>query len=127
MLVKFDPLSKNKINSNDTQRAIRAYEIKKYTKKSLFEWFNKTKSNHYITGDDLSQTIFQHSIQFEPTFVFPYVTYFAEATNSELYLLPFKQFLLVKNNNFKIHDLTQGKIYNNTSVKWQLFKKKYNY
>ena len=45
MLVKFDPLSKNKINSNDSQRTIRAYEIKKYTKKSLFEWFNKTKPN----------------------------------------------------------------------------------
>ena len=93
----------------------------------LLNVFNKTKSNYYITGDDLSETIFQHSIQFEPTFVFPYVAYFAEATNSELYLLPFKQFLLVKNNNFKIHDLTQDKIYNNTSVKWQLFKKKYNY
>ena len=45
MLVKFDPLSKNKINLNDSQRAIRAYEIKKYTKKSLFQWFNKTKPN----------------------------------------------------------------------------------
>ncbi len=43
MLVKFDPLSKNKINSNDSQRTVRAYEIKKYTKKSITEWFKKTK------------------------------------------------------------------------------------
>ena len=42
-LIKIDPLVKNKINPNDTQRSIRAYEIKKYTKKSLFEWFKKTK------------------------------------------------------------------------------------
>ena len=44
-LIKIDSTSKNKINANDVQRSIRAYEIKKYTKKSLFEWFNKTKSN----------------------------------------------------------------------------------
>ena len=45
-LVKLDPLIKNRINQSDTQRAIRAYEIKMYTKKSIYEWFKKTKSNH---------------------------------------------------------------------------------
>jgi tRNA dimethylallyltransferase len=45
MLINLDPISKNKINLNDTQRSIRAYEIKKYTKKSMFEWFNKTTKN----------------------------------------------------------------------------------
>ena len=45
-LVKLDPLIKNQINQSDTQRAIRAYEIKMYTKKSIYEWFKKTKSNH---------------------------------------------------------------------------------
>ncbi len=44
-LIEIDPYSKNKINHNDIQRSIRAYEIKKYTKLSMFEWFNKTKSN----------------------------------------------------------------------------------
>ena len=29
-LIKLDPLAKNKINPNDAQRSIRAYEIKKY-------------------------------------------------------------------------------------------------
>ena len=42
-LIKIDSHSKNRINPNDTQRMIRAYEIKKYTKTSLFEWFKKTK------------------------------------------------------------------------------------
>ena len=44
-LVKLDPLTKNRINSSDTQRIIRAYEIKLYTQKSIYKWFDKTKSN----------------------------------------------------------------------------------
>ena len=44
-LLKLDPISKNKINSTDTQRSIRAYEVKKYTKKSIHDWFKDTKSN----------------------------------------------------------------------------------
>ena len=42
-LIKIDPKSKIKINKNDRQRSIRAYEVKLYTKKSLFDWFGKTK------------------------------------------------------------------------------------
>ena len=41
-LIKIDPLIKNKINPNDPQRSIRAYEVKKYSKVSLIEWFKKT-------------------------------------------------------------------------------------
>jgi len=44
-LLKLDPSSKGKINPTDTQRSIRAYEVKKFTKKSLYEWFKNTKSN----------------------------------------------------------------------------------
>ena len=44
-LIKLDPLTKNRINSSDTQRIIRAYEIKLYTQKSIYKWFDKTKSN----------------------------------------------------------------------------------
>ena len=36
-LIKLDPISKNKISSTDTQRTLRAYEVKKYTKKSIYE------------------------------------------------------------------------------------------
>ena len=42
-LVKLDPISKLKISSTDTQRTLRAYEVKKYTKKSIYEWAKKTK------------------------------------------------------------------------------------
>ena len=43
-LLKLDPKSKNKINPTDVQRSIRAYEVKLFTKKSLHDWFRKTKS-----------------------------------------------------------------------------------
>jgi tRNA dimethylallyltransferase len=43
-LLKLDPLIKNKIEPYDTQRSLRAYEVKKFTKKSIFEWFKLTKS-----------------------------------------------------------------------------------
>ena len=42
-LIKLDPLIKNLIDSNDSQRTIRAYEIIKYTKISMTKWFQRTK------------------------------------------------------------------------------------
>ena len=44
-LLKIDPRVKGKINNNDTQRSIRAYEIKSYSKKSMYDWLAQTKSN----------------------------------------------------------------------------------
>ena len=49
-LLKLDPPLKGKINPTDSQRSIRAYEVKKFTKKSLYEWFKNTKSN-YLESD----------------------------------------------------------------------------
>ena len=49
-LIKLDPKSKDKINPTDTQRSIRAYEVKQFTKKSLKDWFQNTKS--YFEKDD---------------------------------------------------------------------------
>ena len=48
-LQKIDPLVKNKIEKNDSQRSIRAYEIKYYTKKSLFKWFQNSKKSFLDT------------------------------------------------------------------------------
>ncbi len=42
-LIKIDPKIQYRINSNDSQRSIRAYEIKYYTKISMYDWLNKTK------------------------------------------------------------------------------------
>ena len=43
-LLELDPKVKNRILSTDSQRAQRAYEVKLKTKRSLFEWIAKTKS-----------------------------------------------------------------------------------
>ena len=42
-LLKIDPSVKNKINPTDAQRSIRAYEVISISKKSIFEWYKKTK------------------------------------------------------------------------------------
>ena len=44
-LLVLDPKVKNKINPKDSQRIQRAYEVKLKTKKSLFDWFEKTRSD----------------------------------------------------------------------------------
>ena len=44
-LIKLDPLVISKINANDVHRSLRAYEVKKYTKISLYKWFEKTRKN----------------------------------------------------------------------------------
>ena len=44
-LVKIDPLSKKFVSPTDTQRSMRAYEVKKFTNKSLFTFKKKTKVN----------------------------------------------------------------------------------
>ena len=44
-LLKLDPLSKNFVINTDSQRSMRAYEVKKFTKNSLSIWIKKTKSN----------------------------------------------------------------------------------
>ena len=44
-LLKLDPKIKGKILPSDSQRIQRAYEVKLKTKKSLFDWFNDTKSD----------------------------------------------------------------------------------
>ena len=49
-LLKLDPLIKNTIEKNDVQRSVRAYEIKSHTKKSIINWFKKTKK--YISSDE---------------------------------------------------------------------------
>ena len=49
-LIKLDSNSKEKINPTDAQRSIRAYEVKQFTKKSLHDWFQNTKS--YFEKDD---------------------------------------------------------------------------
>jgi tRNA dimethylallyltransferase len=43
-LLKLDPKIKGKFDPNDTQRSIRAYEIKSYTNISMYDWLVRTES-----------------------------------------------------------------------------------
>jgi len=45
-LLKLDPRSKKHIKPSDTQRSIRAYEVKLFTNRSLYEWFKNTRSTY---------------------------------------------------------------------------------
>ncbi len=44
-LIKLDPLAEGLVLPTDPQRTMRAYEVKKFTNKSLFEFLKETKSN----------------------------------------------------------------------------------
>ena len=44
-LILIDPISKNMISPTDTQRTMRAYEVKGFTNKSIYKWISNTKSD----------------------------------------------------------------------------------
>lgn len=62
----------------------------------LARLFPKIKEGGFVAGDDFCRNIFQHKAGFEPTLVFPYAVYFAEAVGARIYALPYKQFILQK-------------------------------
>jgi hypothetical protein len=58
--------------------------------------WDKIKPGGHIGGDDLSPNIWGHPQEFEPTLVFPFALYFAEAKQAPIYLLEHGQFLIAK-------------------------------
>ncbi len=44
-LLSIDPMSRNKVSPTDSQRTMRAYEVKTFTKKSIYDWASNTKSD----------------------------------------------------------------------------------
>lgn len=87
----------------------------------LIKIYNKIKNDGWIGGDDFSKTLWQHGTKFEPTFVFPFAVYFAEASGAQIFALPNLQFLIHKNKNkkFSFIDLTGN--YNDTSLRKQCY------
>jgi len=74
----------------------------------LIRLFPKIREGGWIGGDDFSRTVWQHATIFEPTLVFPFAVYFAEAVGARIYALPNSQFLMEKDNvhSFSFVDLT---------------------
>lgn len=72
----------------------------------LLAW-PKIREGGVIGGDDCVPGAWQHAAGYEPTFVSPWVAYFAEAMRAPLTVLPGNQFLIQKRNDgFRINDLT---------------------
>ncbi len=89
----------------------------------LINAWNKIKQGGLIGGDDFSETIWQHSRNYEPTLIFPFAVYFAEAVGAQIFALPFQQFLIKKSDvGFRFNDLT-GK-YNDQTLRNQFWADK---
>jgi hypothetical protein len=74
----------------------------------LIRVYPKVRAGGFLGGDDFCQTMWQHKTSFEPSLVFPFAVYFAEAVGATIYGLPYGQFLLQKagGQHFAFVDLT---------------------
>jgi len=74
----------------------------------LIRWYPKVRLGGFIGGDDFTRTMWQHATSFEPTLVFPFAVYFAEAVGAAIYALPYSQFCVQKTaaRHFAFVDLT---------------------
>jgi len=68
----------------------------------------KVKENGFIAGDDFMPSPWQHGAHFEPTLVFPFAVYFAEANDLPIVATPFDQFVIQKRSalGFSFTDFT---------------------
>jgi len=62
----------------------------------LIRVYPKIRTEGFLGGDDFSRTIWQHKTNLEPTLVFPFAVYFAEAVGATIYSLPNIQFCMHK-------------------------------
>lgn len=86
----------------------------------LIKLYPKVKPGGYIGGDDLCRSIWQHSLEYEPTMVYPFALYFAEAVSARLIALPFRQFLIEKNTSGSFELIDTTGYYTDPSMKSQL-------
>jgi hypothetical protein len=86
----------------------------------LIRTWPKVRRGGWIGGDDFIPTIWQQHPGFEPTLVFPFAVYFAEAVDARIIALPYRQFLIERPHvpKFEFVDLTGT--YSNTQLRDQL-------
>ena len=54
----------------------------------LIRAYPKVRTGGFLCGDDFNQSVWEHTTGFEPTLVFPFAVYFAEAVGANIYALP---------------------------------------
>jgi len=74
----------------------------------LIRVYPKVRAGGFLGGDDFTRLVWEHNTRFEPTLVFPFAVYFAEAVGASIYALPYSQFCLQKTSSsqFAFVDLT---------------------
>jgi hypothetical protein len=74
----------------------------------LIRVYPKVRAGGFLGGDDFTRSVWEHNTTFEPTLVFPFAVYFAEAVGATIYALPYSQFCLQKGDGtqFAFVDLT---------------------
>lgn len=74
----------------------------------LIRVYPKVRPGGFVGGDDFTRSVWEHNTAFEPTLVFPFAVYFAEAVGATIYALPHAQFCMQKGNGaqFAFVDLT---------------------
>jgi|SRR5580704_174397 hypothetical protein len=74
----------------------------------LIRLYPKVRPGGFLGGDDFTRSVWEHKTDFEPTLVFPFAVYFAEAVGATIYALPYSQFCIQKTNGaqFAFVDLT---------------------
>jgi hypothetical protein len=70
----------------------------------LLSIWPKLKPGGIIGGDDFVPSVWQHPARYEPTLVFPYAVYFAEAMDVPITALPYEQFMIEKRSPFSFAD-----------------------
>ncbi|MEM9273586.1 MAG: class I SAM-dependent methyltransferase [Cyanobacteria bacterium P01_F01_bin.143] len=82
----------------------------------LIKLLPKIKENGLIGGDDFTNNLWQHDRNFEPTLVFPFSIYFAEAMDLPIRAMPFSQFLIQKRADVSFSFINKMRKYNNLSL-----------
>lgn len=62
----------------------------------LVRLWPKIRPGGFLGGDDFKRWAWTHGKEYEPTLVFPWAVYFAEAVDASIYALPHAQFLIHK-------------------------------
>ena len=80
----------------------------------------KVRVGGFIAGDDFGKPIWQHDTRYEPTLVFPFAVYFAEAIGARVHALPHRQFLIEKRDHHAFEFVDHTHQYTHLTLKEQL-------